>query len=101
MDKVSILQWERSFRFRLFCGNGKFCHCSTFGNEWRVQKEVFAIAVEDSVDLVIIQGMLEVLVHCVMVKVVIELRVIDSVHVDMMVGSEKRFPKEGVMLLDV
>ena len=62
---------------------------------------MFAIATEDSVDLVIIQRMLEVLVFCVMVKVVIEWRVIDSVHVDMMVGSRKGFPKEGVMLLDV
>ena len=62
---------------------------------------MFAITVEDSIDLVIIQRMLEVLVLCVMVKVVVELRVIDSVHVDMMVGSGKRFPKEGVMLLNV
>ena len=36
---------------------------------------------EDSVDLVIVQGVLEVLVLCVMVKVIIELGIIDSVYV--------------------
>ena len=62
---------------------------------------MFAITVEDPVDLVIVQRVLEVLILHVMVKVVIEVGIIDSIYVDMAVGSGKWFPEEGVMPLGV
>ena len=45
--------------------------------------------------------MLEVLFLHVMVKVVMEAGVVDSVYVDMAVGSRKWFPEEGVIPLGV
>ena len=62
---------------------------------------MLAIASEDPVDLVIVQRMLEVLVLRVMVQVVIETRVVDSVYVDMSVGSGKRFSEKGVVPLGI
>ena len=54
---------------------------------------------EDPIDLVIIQGVLEVLVLCVVVKVVIKARVIDSVYIYMSVGAGEGFFEEGIMPL--
>ena len=51
--------------------------------------------------LAIVQGMLEVLVLHVVVEVVIEIRVVDSVDVDMSVHVRKGFSKEGIMSLGV
>ena len=62
---------------------------------------MFTVAMEDSVDLVIAQGVLEVLVLCVIVKIVVEARVIDSVHVYVSVGVEEEFLEEGIVLLGV
>ena len=62
---------------------------------------MFAIISEDSVDLAIVQRVLEVLVLCVMVKVFIELRVIESVYVYVSMGVEEGFFEEGVMPLGV
>ena len=45
--------------------------------------------------------MLKVLVLCVVVQVVIKMRVIDGIHINMVVGSGKGSPKEGVVLLDI
>ena len=45
--------------------------------------------------------MLEVLILHVIVKVVIEAGIIDSVHVDVTVGSGMQFLKKGVMSLGV
>ena len=36
-----------------------------------------------------------------MIQVIIELRVIDSVYVDMAMGLGKRFPKKGIVSLGV
>ena len=49
---------------------------------------------KDSIDLVIVQGMLEVLVLHIVVKVVIESGVIDSVYVDMLVSLGRGFLKK-------
>ena len=45
--------------------------------------------------------MLKVLVFCVVVKVVIEVRFIDSVCVDMSMGSKEGFLEEAVIWLSV
>ena len=52
---------------------------------------------KDPIDLAIIQGVLEVLTLHVMVKVVIEVGIIDSIYVDMAVGSGKWFGKERIV----
>ena len=62
---------------------------------------MFAITSEDSIDLAIVQRVLKVLILCIVVKVVIEPRVIDSVYVDMVVGAGKGFPEEGIVPLGV
>ena len=62
---------------------------------------MFAIASEDPIDEVIVQGVLEVLVLCVVVKVIIEAGIIDGVYVDMAMGLGKGFSKEGVISLGV
>ena len=49
----------------------------------------------------IVQGVLEVLILHVMVEVVIEAGIVDSVYVNVVVGSEKCFPEEGIMSLHV
>ena len=67
LGKVRILQQEGDFRFCLLCGNGKFGCCCEFGNESGIWEEMFAITSEDSIDLAIVQGVLEVLVLCIMV----------------------------------
>ena len=101
LGKAGIFRQERDFRLCLFCGDGEFhCHCE-LGNKWGVWEEAFAIATEDPVDLAVVQGMLEILVLHVMIKVIIELRVIDSVYVDMAMDSGKGFSKEGVVPLDI
>ena len=101
LGEVGIFRQERDFRLCLFCGNGKFyCRCE-LGNKWGVWEEAFAIATEDPVDLAVVQGMLEILVLRVVIKVIIESRVIDGVYVDMAMGSGKGFSKEGVMLLGI
>ena len=94
LSKVGIFQWEGDFGFRFFCSNGEFYCYSEFGNERGVWEEMFAIISEDSVDLVIIQGVLEVLVLHVVIQVVIELRIIDGVYVDVSVGMRKGFQKK-------
>ena len=101
LSKVRVLQQEGDFGFHLFCGNGEFsCHCE-FGNEQGVQEESFAVISKDSLDLVIVEGVLEILVLHVMVEVVIELRVIDGVYVYMSVGTGKRFSEKGIMPLGI
>ena len=67
MSEVGIFQQERDFRFHLLSGDGKFSHCHEFGDKQGVQEESFAIATKNPVDLVIVQGVLEVLIFCVMV----------------------------------
>ena len=101
MSEVGVFQWEGDFGFCLFSGDSEFCHHCEFGNEQRVWKESFAVTSKDSIDLVIVQGVLEVLVLHVVVEVVIELGVVDSVYVDMVVGMEKGFPEKGIMSLGV
>ena len=49
----------------------------------------------------IVQGVLEVLILHVMVKVVIEAGIIDSVYIDMLVGLGKWLPEKGVVLLGI
>ena len=49
----------------------------------------------------IVQGVLEVLVLHVVVEVVIEVGVVDSVYVHMSVGARKGFSKERVMPLGI
>ena len=49
----------------------------------------------------IIQGVLEVLVLRVVVEVVIKVRVVDSVHIYMLVSMGKGFPEERIMPLGV
>ena len=51
--------------------------------------------------MAIIQGVLEVLVLRVVVQIIIEMGVVDSVYVDMAMGAGKRFPKERVMPLGI
>ena len=94
LGEVSILRQERDFGFCLFGGDGKFCCCYELGDEQRVQEKSFAIASKDSVDLMIVQRVLEILVLHIVVKIVIEVGVVDSVYVDMSVGAEKGFSKE-------
>ena len=67
LGEVGIFRWERDFGFRLLCSNGKFhCRCK-FGDEQGVWEEAFAITLKDSVDLTIIEGVLEVLFPHIMV----------------------------------
>ena len=99
--KVRVFRQEGDFGFCFFHSNSKFGCCHELSNEWGIWEEMFTITSEDSVDSVIVQGVLEVLVLHVMVKVVIEPRVVDSVYIYVSVGAEKRFPKEGVMLLGI
>ena len=101
MSEVGVFRREGDFGFRLFSGDSEFCHHCEFGNEQRVWKESFAVTSKDSIDLVIVQGVLEVLVLHVMVKVIIEVGVVDSVYVDMAVGLGKWFPEEGIVPLSV
>ena len=56
---------------------------------------------ENPVDSMIVQGVLEVLILHVVVEVIIEARIIDSVYVDVVVGSGKWFPEEGIMPLGI
>ena len=101
LGEVGIFQQEGDFRFCLLSGNNKFHCCCEFCNEWRVWKEPFAIALKDPVDLLIVQGMLEVLLLCVVIKVVVEMRVVDSVYVHMSMGLWKGLSEEGVMPLGI
>ena len=73
LSEVSIFRWEGDLRFRLFCDDSEFGCCSELGNEWRVWEELFTIAIEDSIDLVIVQGVMEVLILHIMIQIVIEL----------------------------
>ena len=98
---VSIFQRERDLGFRLFCGDSEFRCCGKLGNEWEIREEAFAITTENPVDLAIVQGMLEVLILRVMVEVVIEVGIIDSVYVDMTMGSGKGFSEKGVVPLGI
>ena len=96
LGEVGIFRRERDFGFRLFGGNGELrCH-SEFGDEWGGWEEAFAIAAKDSVDLAIVQRMLEILVLHIMVEVVI-----DGVYVDMVAGARKGFSKERVVSLGI
>ena len=55
LSEIVIFQQERDFGFHLFSGDGEFgCHCE-FSNKRGIWEEVFAIALEDSIDLAIIQ----------------------------------------------
>ena len=64
-------------------------------------EEMFAITSEDPIDLAIVQGVLEVLVLCVVVKVIIKVGVVDSVYVHMSVGARKGFSEERVVPLGI
>ena len=101
LSKVSIFRRERDFGFRFLSGDSEFCCRSELGNERRVREEAFAVSAEDPVNLVVVQGVLEVLILRIMVKVVIEVGVIDSVYVDMAVGARKGFSKERVVPLGI
>ena len=101
LGKVGIFRREGDFGFHLFCSDGEFCSHSELGDERRVREEAFAIATKDSVDLAIVQGVLEVLILCVVVEVVIEVGIIDSVYVDMAMGSRKGFSEKGVVPLNI
>ena len=101
LSEVGILRWERDFGFRLFGGDSEFCCCSELGNEQGVQEEALAVSVEDPVDLAVVQGVLEVLVLCVVVEVVVEMGIIDGVYVDMSVGAGEGFSEERVVLLGI
>ena len=52
---------------------------------------------ENSIDLAIVQGVLEVLLLHIMVKVVVETGIIDSVYINVAVGSGKWFGKERIV----
>ena len=67
LGKVGIFQQERDFGFCFLSGDGKFGCCCELGNKRGVWEKSFAVAWKDSVDLAIVQGVLEVLVLCVMV----------------------------------
>ena len=67
LGEVGIFQQEGDFGFHLLSGDSEFCCCGKFDNKQRVQEESFVIVSEDPVDLMIVQGVLEVLVLCVMV----------------------------------
>ena len=56
---------------------------------------------EDSVDLSIVQEVLEVLVLRVVVEVVIESGVVDGVYIDVAMGMEEGFPEERIMSLGI
>ena len=56
---------------------------------------------KDSVDLSIVQRVLEVLILSVMVKIFVEVGVIDSVYVYMAVGVRKGLSKERVVPLGI
>ena len=56
---------------------------------------------EDSIDLAIVQRVLEVLILCVVVQVVIEMGIIDSVYVDVAVSAREGFLEEGVVPLGI
>ena len=56
---------------------------------------------KNPVDLVIVQRVLEVLILCVMVEVVIEVGIVNSVYVDTAIGPGKWFPEKGIMPLSV
>ena len=56
---------------------------------------------ENPVNKAIVQGVLEVLVLYVMVQVIIEVRVIDGIYIDVLVGVRKGFSEKGVMSLGV
>ena len=62
---------------------------------------MFTITSNDLVNEVVVQRMLEVLVLHVMVQVVVKLRVIDSVYIDVSVGSGKGLLEERVMSLGI
>ena len=62
---------------------------------------MLAIALENPVDLVIVQRVLEVLVLRVVVEVVVEAGIIDGVHVDVAMGVGEGFPEEGIVPLGV
>ena len=97
--EVSVFWQEGDFGFCLFSGDGKFHYHSELGNKQRVGEELFTITTKDPVDLAIVQGVLKVLILCVMVKVVIESRVIDGVYIDVFVGTRRGLLEEGVVLL--
>ena len=67
LGKVSIFQWEGDFGFCLISGDGEFCCCRKFDNKWGAQEKAFAITSEDPIDLVVVQGVLEVLILHVVV----------------------------------
>ena len=101
LSKVGVFRREGDLGFHPFGGDSEFrCH-GEFGNEWGVWEESFAIASEDSVYLAIIQGVLEVLILCVVVEVVIEVGIIDGIYVDMAMGARKGFSKERVVSLGI
>ena len=62
---------------------------------------MLTIALEDSVDKAVVQGVLEILVLYVMVKVVIETGIVDSVYVDMSMSLREGLSEEKVMPLSV
>ena len=56
---------------------------------------------KDPIDLAIVQRVLEVLILHIMVKVVIEVGVIDGVYVDMVMDMGPGFLEERVVPLDI
>ena len=72
LGKVGVLRQERDFGLHFFSSYGKLRCCSEFGDKRGVWKEMFAIILEDSVNLAIVQGVLEVLILCIVVEVVVK-----------------------------
>ena len=49
----------------------------------------------------VVQGVLEVLIFHIVVKVIVEAGIVDSVYIDMSMGMRKELLEEGVVLLGV
>ena len=62
---------------------------------------MFAITTKDPVDLMIVQGVLEVLILRVVVEVVIKAGIIDSVYVDMVMSAWEGLPEKGIISLGI
>ena len=101
LGEVSVFQRERDFGFCLLCGDGKLSCCCKFGNERGVREEAFIIALEDPVDLAIVQRVLEVLILRIVVEIVIEAGIIDSVYVDMVMSAWEGLPEKGIISLGI
>ena len=82
MGIICVIQQERDLGFHLLSGDGEFgCH-SEFINSGGVWKKMFTIALDNTIDEMIVQEVLEVLVFHIMIQVVIELGVINNININ-------------------